>query len=191
MLLAESEARCPCWANGGMIAPLSSEKKSGAPISLVMACFVPSGGAPWAIACAPAAAGTLQGTAFYRERIALPPDAIFEALLQDTSRADAAGEVLGRARLEPAGQPPFHFSISYDDAAIQPGRRYAVRASVTHQGRLLFTSDRSYPVFNGGNGPLTLLLVSARRARGPMHLMPQDENMRPLPVLLRRRSAAR
>jgi copper homeostasis protein (lipoprotein) len=88
-------------------------------------------------------------------------------VLQDISRADAPAEVLGRARLEPAGQPPFHFAIEYDDAAVRPGRRYAVRAGVTHQGRLLFTTDRNYPALDGGTAPLALLLVSAGRRPVP------------------------
>jgi uncharacterized lipoprotein YbaY len=108
-------------------------------------------------------AGTLQGTAAYRERMMLPPDAVFEAQLQDIARADAPATVLGRARLDPAGQPPFRFEIAYDDAAIKPGGRYAVRATVTHRGQLLFTTDRIHPVLDGRNAPLELLLVSARR----------------------------
>jgi uncharacterized lipoprotein YbaY/uncharacterized lipoprotein NlpE involved in copper resistance len=107
--------------------------------------------------------GTLQGSATYRERMLLPPDAVFEATLQDISRADAPARVIDRVRLDPAGQPPFRFELVYDDAAITPGRRYAVRATVTHQGRLLFTTDRVYSVLDGRNAPLELLLVSARR----------------------------
>ena len=42
----------------------------------------------WAV-CTPVLAGTLQGTALYRERVALPPDAVFEAVLEDVSPADA------------------------------------------------------------------------------------------------------
>jgi uncharacterized lipoprotein YbaY len=118
----------------------------------------------WA-ACTPVWAGTLEGTAAYRERIALPPDAVFEAVLEDVSRADAPAEVLGRAKIDPAGHPPFRFEIAYDDAAVRPGRRYVVRATVTHQGRLLFTTDRAYPVLGGGTAPLTMLLVSARGER--------------------------
>jgi uncharacterized lipoprotein YbaY len=79
---------------------------------------------------APAFAGTLSGTASYQERIALPPDAVFEALLIDTARADAPAPVLGRARLQPAGQPPFRFSIPYRDGDLTPRGRYAVRATV-------------------------------------------------------------
>jgi uncharacterized lipoprotein YbaY/uncharacterized lipoprotein NlpE involved in copper resistance len=107
--------------------------------------------------------GTVDGTAAYRERIMLPPDAVFEAQLQDISRADAPAKVLGRARLDPAGQPPFRFEIAYDDATLEPGGRYAVRATVKHQGRLLFTTDRIYKVLDGREAPLDLLLVSARR----------------------------
>jgi uncharacterized lipoprotein YbaY/uncharacterized lipoprotein NlpE involved in copper resistance len=111
----------------------------------------------------PAFAGMLHGTASYRERLMLPPDAVFEAQLQDVSRADAPATVLGSARLDPAGQPPFRFQIEYDDAAIRPGGRYTVRATVSHRGRLLFTTDRVYPVLDGRGAPLDLLLVSARR----------------------------
>jgi len=112
--------------------------------------------------CGMARAGTLQGSALYRERIALPADAVFEAELQDVSRADAAALVLGRARLEPAGQPPFRFEIAYNDADIQAGRRYNVRATIRHGQQLLFTTDKLYPVLDGSTEPLQLLLVSAR-----------------------------
>jgi uncharacterized lipoprotein YbaY len=119
-------------------------------------------------AACPAWAGTLRGTATYRERLALPPDAVFEAVLQDVSLADAPATVLGRFRREPAGQPPFRFEIEYDDAAVTSRRRYAVRATVTHQGRLLFTTDRHYPVLDGGNAPLEMLLVSVGAGRRPL-----------------------
>jgi uncharacterized lipoprotein YbaY/uncharacterized lipoprotein NlpE involved in copper resistance len=108
-------------------------------------------------------AGTLQGTATYSERLMLPADAVFEAQLQDISRADAPAAVIGRARLDPAGQPPIRFTIDYDDTAIGPPGRYAVRATVTHQGRLLFTTDRIHRVFDRGSAPLELLLVAAQR----------------------------
>jgi copper homeostasis protein (lipoprotein) len=117
------------------------------------------------LVCGVGVAGTLHGTATYRERIALPADAVFESELQDVSKADAPAVVLGRARLDPAGQPPFRFEISFDDAAVKAGHRYAVRATVRHQGRLMFTTDTHYPVLDGRNAPLNLLLVSAGSSR--------------------------
>ncbi|MCX9156292.1 YbaY family lipoprotein [Niveibacterium sp. 24ML] len=109
--------------------------------------------------CSLAGAATLSGSASYRERIALPPGAVFEATLEDVSRADAPSTVLGRAKIDPAGAPPFRFSIDYDEAAVVPGHRYTVRATVRHEGKLLFTTDRHYPVLDGKPAtPLELLL---------------------------------
>jgi uncharacterized lipoprotein YbaY len=130
-------------------------------------------------AASPSWAGTLEGTAYYRERIALPPDAMFEAQLQDISRVDAPAVVLGRARLEPAGQPPFRFKISHDEAAVDPRGRYAVRATVTHAGKLVFTTDRIHSAFDARNAPLQLLLVSA--GRGPQ-AMPEALALGALPA---------
>jgi len=116
-----------------------------------------------ALAAGASRAGTLHGTAAPHAPATLPPDAVFEAQLQDVARADAPARVIGRARLDPAGQPPVRFRIDYDDAAIVPRGRYTVRGTVTHQGRLLFTTDRMHPVLDGRDAPLELLLVPVRR----------------------------
>ena len=109
---------------------------------------------------APVRAGTLTGTASYLERIALPPDAVFEAVLIDAAIADAPARELGRVRLQPAGQPPFRFSIPYRDSDVTPRGRYTVRATVRQGERLLFTTDTITPVLTGGpSQPLTLRLV--------------------------------
>jgi putative lipoprotein len=89
---------------------------------------------------------TVSGTASYRERMALPPDAVFEATLEDVSRADAASEVIGRTRIESPGLPPIQFTIAYDPARISAGNRYAVRARIARGEQLLFTTDTHYPV---------------------------------------------
>ena len=110
-----------------------------------------------------ALAGTVAGTAMYRERIALPPDAVFEAVLQDVARADAPAVTLGRAVLKPAGQTPFRFVIHYDDKAVRElsaGGRYAVRAWVHHRGRMLFTTDTAVPALGNVALPLQLNLVA-------------------------------
>ena len=51
------------------------------------------------------AGGTVSGTATYRERMALPPDAVLEVKLQDVSLADAPAVELGSARIDPRLQP--------------------------------------------------------------------------------------
>ena len=104
------------------------------------------------------------GTAFYRERIALPPGAVFEAALLDVTLADAAATVLGRITINDTA-PPIRFAIPYDPADIAPGRRYSVRATISVNGQLRFTSDRIYPVLTGEPGEeLEILLRGVRSA---------------------------
>jgi putative lipoprotein len=87
------------------------------------------------------------GTVTYRERTALPPTAVVTIKLVDVSRADAPAIVLGEQVIRPAGkQVPFAFSIAYDPVQIRPHLTYAVQARIEDGGRLLFISDRMYPV---------------------------------------------
>jgi len=113
--------------------------------------------------------GTVTGTATYRERIALPPNAVFEAALEDVSRADAPSVEIGRARLEKPGQPPFRFSIPYDRASIKADGMYAVRARVLADGKLMFTSTQSYPVLSRGSG--NTVAITMQRASNAMEGM--------------------
>ncbi len=106
----------------------------------------------------PVQAGTLTGTATIRERIALPPEAVFEAVIEDIARADAPAQVIGRTTVSPAGQPPFRFSIPYKESDLSPRGRYAVRSTVRHRGRLLFTTDTITRVLDGNAGPITLVM---------------------------------
>lgn len=95
---------------------------------------------------------SVTGTALYRERIALPPTAVFAAVLLDTSLQDAAAIEIGRAVINPAGNPPYRFEITYDPGKIDPSHTYGVRASISDGDRLMFTSDTAHPVLTGGAG---------------------------------------
>jgi putative lipoprotein len=107
-------------------------------------------------------AGIVTGVATYRERIAMPTNAVFEATLADVSKMDAPAETMGTAVMENPGNPPYHFSISYDPRRIVDNHSYAVRATIKIGDRLAFTSDTSYPVITHGNGKeVNILLKSA------------------------------
>ena len=130
---------------------------------------------------APAAwAGQISGTARLQQPMALPPDAILEVLLIDAALADAPARVLGRTRLQPAGKPPFRFTISYRDRDLTPRGRYGVRATLRQGERLLFTTDTFTPVLRGSvSAPLTLQLVPVGSGRpgwggdqGPLGRLP-------------------
>lgn len=97
------------------------------------------------------AEASVRGSAFYREPVALPPGAVFEATLEDVSRADAPAEILGAVSLDASSGPPYAFTIPYDPRRLDPRGRYAVRARITLDRRLLFTSDSFHPVISDGH----------------------------------------
>jgi putative lipoprotein len=125
--------------------------------------------APLALTAAAARAqGLITGTAAYRERIALPPGAVLEVELRDTSRADAPATVLATARVEAAGQVPIPFALRYDPAAIDPGRIYTVAARLSVGGAVRWRSDRVHRVLTGGAGStVEILLVAGGAAAEP------------------------
>ena len=102
---------------------------------------------------------TVQGTATYRERIALPPNAIFEAVVQDVSRADAPAIEVGRTTVRQPTQVPIPFRITVNPADIDPKRNYSVRGRILVDGKLWFASDMVYPVLmDGASSTVDMLL---------------------------------
>lgn len=93
------------------------------------------------------------GTLTYRERMALPPDAVVRVQIEDVSIADAPSQQIGEQVFTTDGrQVPFSFSVSYPESAIDERRRYSVSARITDgQGRLLFITDTIVPVITDGN----------------------------------------
>jgi uncharacterized lipoprotein YbaY/heat shock protein HslJ len=111
------------------------------------------------------------GTAGYRERIAMGPGVLFEARIEDVSRADAPSVVIGSVRIEDAGNPPYAFAIEYDAAAIIDTHTYAVRASLSKDGALLFTTDTMEPVLTRdapNSVDLTMVRVASRAEAAPV-----------------------
>ncbi len=116
-----------------------------------------------------AAAGTLTGAAYYLERMALPPDAVLEVVVADVSLADAPARTLGRTTMEPAGQVPIAFRVNYDDAALQPGHRYAIRASIRVAGALLYTTTEHHAVLeNAASGDVGRLKLTRVTGNSPV-----------------------
>jgi putative lipoprotein len=108
----------------------------------------------------------VRGTATYRERMALPPGAVFQATLEDVSRADAAAIVIGETRVEQPGNPPIRFELRYDSSHIDPSHRYAVRARITVDDQAFFTTAQPYPVLTAGAGHEVQLLLLRAGASG-------------------------
>lgn len=99
----------------------------------------------------PAGDGTVSGVVSKLDRSALPPNAVVDVQLRDTSIADAAATVLAQQTITTDGQQmPIPFSLTYDPAQIVPSGIYSVFASVTVDGQLQYISQTATPVITNG-----------------------------------------
>jgi putative lipoprotein len=114
------------------------------------------------------AAGKVTGTVAYRERMALPPDAMVQVQLSDVSRQDAPAIVVAETTITPAGrQVPLPFELNYDVGAIDQKHSYAVRATIRSGDQLLYTTNTAAPVITRGNPTqVPLMLVRAGGTAG-------------------------
>jgi putative lipoprotein len=119
----------------------------------------------WALASMwgvmPAAAGVLSGEVFYRERVALPPNAVLEISLVDVTRPGGLGELVASMQVRPNRQVPIPFEIRYGNDDVDPRRSYAVRANILADGRLLFVNARSQRVLTHGHPNSVRILMAA------------------------------
>ncbi len=119
----------------------------------------------WALAftvsAMPAAAGVLSGDVFYRERVALPPNAVLEISLVDVTRPGGLGELVASMQVRPNRQVPIPFEIRYGDDDVDPRRSYAVRANILADGRLLFVNARPQRVLTLGHPSSVRILMAA------------------------------
>ncbi|CAH0525298.1 YbaY family lipoprotein [Vibrio hippocampi] len=95
---------------------------------------------------------SVTGTVAYRERIALPPNAVVTIKLLDVSKQDVAADVVAEQTFTTDGaQVPFDFELSYDTTDIQPKHTYSVSARIEVDGKLRFISDTRYAVITDSN----------------------------------------
>jgi transforming growth factor-beta-induced protein len=99
--------------------------------------------------------GVLTGTVTYLQRIALDPNAVIEVQLSDVSRMDAPATLIASQTIQAAGnQVPFAYELAYDPAQIEAKNTYAVRAAITIDDKLTWTSTTAYHVLTRDN-PVT------------------------------------
>jgi putative lipoprotein len=102
------------------------------------------------------------GTVTYRERVALPPDAITEVWAIDATIADAKAPPVASVTVPSQGaQVPLTFSMPYDPGRIDKSHLYTIRASIASKGEVLFSSDIARAVITQGN-PTRVDLVLSR-----------------------------
>ena len=109
---------------------------------------------------------TISGEVSYRERIALPPNAVLTVRLPDVSLADAPETVVAEQKIDPAGQVPIKFELKFDPAVVQPNVSYALQARITVDDRLLFINDERYSVDPSKPEPAHLVLKMVKQDAG-------------------------
>jgi putative lipoprotein len=116
-------------------------------------------------ACAsPGGPAQLTGTVTYRERIALPGGAVVRVTLLDVSLLDAPERVIAEQEIHPTAQVPIPFALAFDRAAIDPERRYGLRASIADAtGRVLWATAASHPALTQGAPDSATIVVQRPR----------------------------
>ncbi len=96
---------------------------------------------------------TVSGTITYRERMALPNDAVVKVAIEDVTVADAPGRLVASITFGTQGrQVPIPYSLTLNDAKVlDPKHQYALRVRIESSGgELLFINDtRSGVITNG------------------------------------------
>jgi len=97
-------------------------------------------------------AGVVSGTVAYRERMAMPENAVLTMQLQDVSNSDAPPKVIAEQRFTFAGQQvPLPFELHYEAAKIDPAHTYALTAKIAVAGQVMFLNSTTYDVITHGN----------------------------------------
>ncbi len=102
---------------------------------------------------------TLEVEVFYRERMMVPPNTALHVTLADVSKMDVPATLISEVKRENPGSPPYRVELTYDPAKIDERMRYAVRATLRADGKLLFSSTEIVDAFAGGNdGPVEVMM---------------------------------
>ncbi len=110
--------------------------------------------------------GSITGAVTYLQRMALPPNAVIQVQLLDTSRADAPAKVIAEDNITLGDrQVPVPYTLKFDADKIDPKHRYSVSAKITVDGTLRFISDQEHPALTSGTSSqvhLTLKPVAGK-----------------------------
>jgi uncharacterized lipoprotein YbaY len=97
----------------------------------------------------PAQTGELTGTVTYRQKVALPPEAIIEVKLRELPVADARerAKLIAQEKITLGNrQVPVPFELKFDPARINSSRAYDVTARILVAGNMRFYSGHGYLV---------------------------------------------
>ncbi len=109
---------------------------------------------------------TITGTISYRDRAALPRDAVAIVELQEVVRSDIRPITLTRQTISGITSVPVQFALEYDPTQIDTRRNYQLSARVESQGREIYNSRRPIPVLGSNPKSNVQLLVESTAVPG-------------------------
>jgi uncharacterized lipoprotein YbaY len=100
----------------------------------------------------PANANVVSGTVTYRERTALPRNAVLTVKLVDISRQNTSSKVIAEQSIKLNGQQvPISFELKFDEKDISFRNDYTVEAEISGRNRILYKNDVTNRVLTQGN----------------------------------------
>ncbi|MEP9397328.1 YbaY family lipoprotein [Mesorhizobium sp. KR2-14] len=106
---------------------------------------------------------TITGEVLYRERNALPPDAVLTVQLIETSPAGEPSAIIGQQVIPKPGQVPIKFEVHFNPLAVRPTATYLLEATISVDHTLWFENDSRYEVDPLTAGPQTLVLEMLKK----------------------------
>ncbi len=108
------------------------------------------------------------GEIFYRERIALPDDAVLTVRLVDGVSRNGQPNIVAKQTVAPAGQVPIRFEMKLDPAILRLDGAYVVQAEITVGDVPWFVSHGNETVdpWEGVTKRLVLALVKPANLNG-------------------------
>ena len=107
---------------------------------------------------------SIRVTVFYRERIAMPPDAAVVVTIADISRADAPAEILATRRVDQPGNVPVEVDVEYDPSRLAERGVYAARATIEVGGEPWWTTTTVHHVLTDDTpDPVELMVTRIER----------------------------
>ena len=104
----------------------------------------------------------VSGTLTYRDRMALPANAVVTVQIAEVPTAGRSGLVIAEQRFTTNGaQPPFRYNIPYDSARIDAAKQYTVQANIKLDGQVRYATNNVYRVISQGAGVVDINLVLA------------------------------
>ncbi|QYJ87366.1 YbaY family lipoprotein [Shewanella mesophila] len=129
---------------------LKSVLSVGAMVATLSGCATPNAGVE------------IQGEIWFKERIALPSDAVLTVQVKDVSLMDAPAVVIAELERSDVTTPaPFQFMIPADQ--FEQGHTYAIGAKISLGDKLMFINTQSYPIDVGSQAPMSILVQKVGR----------------------------